>query len=120
MRETPFPVRNTSKGSVLAPLLFIVYINDLEENVGGLISKFADDTKIGGVSDSARDCQKIQQDIDRLETWAQKWQMAFNPDKREVMHFGGSNLGVNYIVNGRTFRNINIQRDLGVQLHSSL
>eukprot|EP00061_Rhincodon_typus_P012719 g38626.t1 len=38
-------------GSVLRPLLFMVYVNDLEENVAGLISKFADDTKIGGVAD---------------------------------------------------------------------
>ena len=53
---------------MLGPLLFVVYINDLEGNVGGLISKFADDMKIGGVADSAGDCQRIQQDIDRLET----------------------------------------------------
>ena len=46
--------------------------------------------------------------------------MEFNPDKCEVMCFGGSNLGVNYTVNGRTLRNINIQRDLGVKVHSSL
>ena len=44
---------------------------DLEENVGGLISKFADDTNIGGVADSEQDCQRIQQDINRLETWAE-------------------------------------------------
>eukprot|EP00061_Rhincodon_typus_P012961 g39034.t1 len=41
-------------GSVLGPLLFMDYINDLEENVAGLISKFVDDTKIGGVVDSER------------------------------------------------------------------
>ena len=47
---------------------FVVYINDLEENVAGLISKFTDDTKIGGVADSEEDCQKMQQDIDPLKT----------------------------------------------------
>ena len=45
--------------------------------------------------------------------------MEFNPDKCEVMHFGGSNLGVNYSV-GIEPLNINIQRDLGEQVHSSL
>eukprot|EP00061_Rhincodon_typus_P006610 g27431.t1 len=46
--------------------------------------------------------------------------MKFNPDKCKVMQFGGSNLGVNYIVNGRILRNTNIQMDLGVQVHGSL
>jgi len=96
-------------GSVLGPLLFVVYINDLEENVGDLISTFADDTEIGGVADSAEDCQRIQQHIDTLHTWEQKWQVELNPDKCEVMHFGGSNLGMNDTVSGRTLRNINIR-----------
>ena len=55
-----------------------------------------------------------------MEAWAQKWRIEFNPDKCEVIHFRGSNLGINYTVNGRILRNINIQRDLGVQVHSSL
>eukprot|EP00061_Rhincodon_typus_P005245 g24523.t1 len=76
--------------------------------------------KIVGVADSADDYERKQQDIDRLVTWAQKWQAEFTPDKYEVMHFGVSNLGVNYTVNGRTLKNINIQTDLGVQVHSSL
>ena len=44
---------------MLGPLLFVMYINNLEENIAGLISKFADDTKIGGVADSDEDCQRI-------------------------------------------------------------
>eukprot|EP00061_Rhincodon_typus_P018976 g48383.t1 len=68
-------------GSVLGPLLFVAYINDLEENVAGLISKFADDTEIGEVADSEEDCQRMQQDIDQLETRAEKQQMEFNLGK---------------------------------------
>eukprot|EP00061_Rhincodon_typus_P005133 g24278.t1 len=107
-------------GSVLGPLLFMTYRNDLEENVAGLIRKFADVTKIGGVADSEEDCHKIQQDIDQLEAWAEKWQMEFNRDKCEVMHFGKSSTGGNYTVNGRTLRSIEMQKDLGVQVHRSL
>ncbi|PLS49478.1 hypothetical protein CYV29_15670, partial [Carnobacterium maltaromaticum] len=108
------------QGSVLGPLLFVIYINDLEESIGGLISKFADDTKIGGVADSEGDCQRIQQNIDRLESWAEKWQMEFNQGKCEVMHFGRSNSRVNYTVNGKVLGKIDVQRDLGVQVHCSL
>eukprot|EP00061_Rhincodon_typus_P008938 g32004.t1 len=54
-------------GSVLAPLLFVININDLEENVAGLISKSADNTKIGAVADSEEAYQRRQQDIDLLE-----------------------------------------------------
>jgi len=46
--------------------------------------------------------------------------MDFNPDKCEVMHFGRSNTGGKYTVNGRTFKSIDRQRDLGVQVNRSL
>jgi len=82
--------RGVPQGSVLGPLL---RVNDLEENVIGLISKFADDAKVGGIADSDEDRQRIQQDIDRLETWAERRQTEFNPDKCEAMHFGRSNAG---------------------------
>ena len=60
------------QGSVLGPLLFVIYINDLEENATGLIRKFADDTKVGGFADIDEDRQRLQQDIGQLETWAER------------------------------------------------
>eukprot|EP00061_Rhincodon_typus_P000477 g11833.t1 len=76
--------------SVLGPLLFVFYINDLDENVQGMNSKFADDAKIGGIVDNEEGYQKLQQDRDQLGKWAKKWQMEFNIDKCEVLHFGKS------------------------------
>ena len=63
------------QGSVLGPLLFLIFINDLEVDIMSMILKFADDTKIfRKVTNSAAGLQ-LQQDLKRLCDWADKWQM---------------------------------------------
>ncbi|XP_072133336.1 NACHT, LRR and PYD domains-containing protein 3-like isoform X1 [Mobula birostris] len=52
--------------------------DDLDEEAEGWVSKFADDTKIGGVVDGAVGCRRLQEDTDRMQSWAEKWQMEFN------------------------------------------
>ena len=89
-------------------------------NVGSMISKFADDTKIGGVVDSEEGFLRLQQDLDQMGQWAEKWQMEFNSDKCEVLHFGKANLSRTYTLNGKVLGSVAEQRDLGVQGHSSL
>ena len=63
-------------GSVLGPILFLIYINDLEEGVTSKILKFADDTKLFRKRNG--DKQQLQDDIDKLIKWPEKWQMLFN------------------------------------------
>ena len=82
------------QGSVLGPVLFLIYINyinDLDEGILSWILKFADDTKafrgLPGIWDSGI----LQADIDRLFDWSVAWQMIFNVQKCNVMHFGRSN-----------------------------
>jgi len=108
------------QGSVLGPLLFVIFINDLDEGIEGWISKFADDTKVGGVVDSEEGCYRLQRDLDKLQSWAERWQMEFNVEKCEVMHFGRNNKCVEYRANGRTLNSVDEQRDLGVYVHRSL
>ena len=60
------------QGSVLGPILFLVYINDLEEGVTGKILKFADDTKLFRKVKEIGDKQNLQDDMDTLVKWSEK------------------------------------------------
>ena len=79
-----------------------------------MVSKFAADAKIGGIVDSEEGYLRLQRDLDQLGQWADEWQMEFNLDKCEVMHFGRLNQGRTYSVNGRALGRVTEQRDLGV------
>ena len=79
------------QGSVLGPLLFLIYINDLGTNIVSKMSKFADDTKLCHIARNPDDITELQDDINKLVEWANKWQMNFNVDKCSVMHIGHNN-----------------------------
>ncbi|XP_055495534.1 uncharacterized protein LOC129699607 [Leucoraja erinacea] len=104
----------------LVPGLFVIYINDLDENIQGKISKFGDDTKLIDFADSEDGCERLQQDLDRLARWSEEKLMEFNTEKCEMLHFGTSNKGRTYTVNSRPLGSVVEQWDLGVQAHGSL
>ena len=70
-----------SQGTVLGPLLFLIYINDLPSCISPTMRLFADDCFLYCRINSPVDCQNIQKDLDALTKWEKDWQMSFNVDK---------------------------------------
>jgi len=99
--HTPLTDPKSLQGSVLGPLLYLVYINDLEYRIKNWILKFADDAKIFGKISNVTDTVRLQEDPDRLIEWAEEWQMMFNASKCKVMHFGRKDCNnTDYYMNG--------------------
>ena len=69
------------QGSVLGPLLFVVYINDLPDNVSSMVQMFADDTKVFNVIKCKEDAEKLQSDLREMQRWSECWQLKFNAAK---------------------------------------
>ena len=108
------------QGSVLGPVLFLVYINDIDNGVTGIISKFADDTKIANTVVSNEQVIEMQSNLDKLSEWGQTWQMNFNADKCKVLHIGYRNEKANYTLNGTQLKSVDSEIDLGVTISSNL
>ena len=96
------------KGSVLGPILFLVYINDLEEGVIGKILKFADDTKLFTKTKTIGD------------KWSEQWQMLFNFGKCKCLHIGPGNTSMTYEMRGTILSTTVKEKDLGVTMNANM
>ena len=102
------------QGSVLGPLLFIIYINDIDSNIIATLSKFADDCKITHKVSTKEDTDTVQTDINTLWAWSDKWQLVFHPDKCKTLHLGHNNQKKQYYINNQPIKSVNFEKDLGV------
>lgn len=91
------------QGSVLGPLLFLIYINDLPANITSSIRLFADDCIVYRKICSPSDHVALQQDLDSIREWCLSWQMSLNTDKCKLMTFSRkrSNSTFTYNLNER-------------------
>ena len=110
------------QGSVLGPLLFLIFINDLDDWAAPVhhVSKFADDTKVGHRVTSITDQEEFQSIINKLADWASVWGMEYNVDKCHILHIGRTNSKYTYKMNDTVIPMTNQEKDIGVIISDSL
>ena len=111
------------QGTVLGPILFLIYINDITRNVESQSKLFADDMKVyKALGNVHEDTQILQDDLNALEQWSIDWQLSFNTTKCEVMRISRKNdtSSPGYHLCGNRLNTVSETKDLGIYITSNL
>ncbi len=109
------------QGSVLGPLLFVLFINDLPDSVTSQVFLFADDTKIFRTIKSDDDQATLQTDLNKLSEWSEKWLLKFHPGKCKHMHIGkATNNPTSYSLDSTNLESIRQEKGIGVIIDADL
>ena len=117
------------QGSILGPVLFTLFVNDIPDKIKTYISLYADDTKIYCPLTSDEAAIDLAEDLAYLQQWARDMQMQFHPNKCKVMHLGSNNPKFNYYMydnftdttcTQHTLEKTLLEKDLGVYVDKDL
>ena len=105
---------------VLEPILFLIYINDLDDDITSNVLKFADDTKvfIKYKTDAAR--HKLQDDLNKLTEWSENRQMLFNFGKCTCLHTRHGNGDAQYTMGGTVLNTTIKENDIGLPISADI
>ena len=108
------------QGFVLGPLLFLIYVYHISDDVSSNVILFADDTQLCSCVERQEDCHRLQEDINKLVNWSEKWPMRFNTEKCKVIHFGHNNKHQHYFMKDSKLSTTREMKDLRVLITDNL
>ena len=117
------PVKSgVPQGTVLGPLAFLIYINDISIDVSSSLRLFADDCLLYRIISSPDDCANLQNDLNKVYNWSCSWQMKFNVDKCVALKCCRSNspIHADYYLDAHRLENVQQHTYLGVIFNNTM
>jgi len=107
------------QGSIHDPLLFLIFINDIADDMLGLCRLFADDTSVGErLLEINHLCSMVNIDLNNITHWVKQWLVKLNPEKTEIMYFStrSSSVDLYFSTDNIKIKPVDAHKHLGVTL----